>query len=78
MRLLLDTHVLIALARSELSGFGAHIAAILSAEENIFFASAASLWEIAIKTRLRKVDPGLALDELPDYFQENWFEPPRY
>jgi PIN domain nuclease of toxin-antitoxin system len=69
MRLLLDTHVLIALARRELSSLGASIAAALAAEENVLFASAASLWEIAIKARLRKIDPGLALDDLPDFFE---------
>jgi PIN domain nuclease of toxin-antitoxin system len=69
MRLLLDTHVLIALARGELSPLGASIAAALAAQENVLFASAASLWEIAIKARLRKIDPGLALDDLPDFFE---------
>ncbi|HEY5066733.1 MAG TPA: type II toxin-antitoxin system VapC family toxin [Xanthobacteraceae bacterium] len=69
MRLLLDTHVLIALARRELSSLGASIAAALAAEENVLFASAASLWEIAIKARLRKIDPGLALDDLPDFLE---------
>ena len=69
MRLLLDTHVLIALARRELSPLGASVAALLAAQENVLFASAASLWEIAIKTRLGKIDPGLALDELPDFLE---------
>jgi PIN domain nuclease of toxin-antitoxin system len=70
MRLLLDTHVLIALARRELSKLDIRIAATLSSLDNVLFASAASLWEIAIKTRLGKVDPGLALDDLPAYSQE--------
>jgi len=69
MRLLLDTHVLIALARRELSLLGPSIAAAVAAQENILFASAASLWEIAIKTRLKKIDPGLALDDLPDFLE---------
>ena len=69
MRLLLDTHVLIALARSELSQINARMAAAVTSPDNVLFASAASLWEIAIKTRLGKIDPGLSLDDLPDYFE---------
>ena len=70
MRLLLDTNVLIALARRELSRMEAQLAAAVSAHDNVLFASAASFWEIAIKTRLGKVDPGLPLDDLADYLQE--------
>jgi PIN domain nuclease of toxin-antitoxin system len=36
--------------------------------QNTLIASAASLWEIAIKTRLGKLDPLRPLDELADYF----------
>ena len=70
MRLLLDTHVLIVLARRELAKLGRSVASMLASPENVAFASAASLWEIAIKTRLGKIDPGLPLDELPDYLHE--------
>jgi PIN domain nuclease of toxin-antitoxin system len=69
MRLLLDSHVLIALARRQLPELDARISLAVFAPENDAFASAASLWEIAIKTRLGKLDPGLALDELPGYFE---------
>ena len=70
MRLLLDTHILIALARRELSILDAGIAASLTSADNVLFASAASLWEIAIKSRLGKVDAGLALEDLPVYLEE--------
>jgi len=70
MRLLLDTHILIALARRELSQLDTRMASAVTSQENVLFASAASLWEIAIKTRLGKIDPGLALDDLPDYLEE--------
>jgi PIN domain nuclease of toxin-antitoxin system len=33
------------------------------------FVSVASLWEIAIKTRLGKLQPGLTLDVIPAYLQ---------
>jgi PIN domain nuclease of toxin-antitoxin system len=69
MRLLLDTHVLIALARRELSKFDARIGAAVLSAENAVFASAASTWEIAIKNRLGKLDPGLSVEELPGYFE---------
>jgi|SRR5579862_9198742 len=70
MRLLLDTHILIVLARRELARLTGNMAAVVASTENVAFASAASLWEIAIKTRLGKIDPGLPLDDLPDYLQE--------
>jgi PIN domain nuclease of toxin-antitoxin system len=70
MRLLLDTHILIVLARGDLAKLTGGMASAVASTENIAFASAASLWEIAIKARLGKVDPGLPLDDLPDYFQE--------
>ena len=70
MRLLLDTQILIALARGDLARLDARAAPAVTSHENVLFASAASLWEIAIKTRLGKIDPGLALDDLPDYLAE--------
>lgn len=70
MRLLLDTHILIILARGELAKLGGAMASMVVSAENVAFASAASLWEIAIKTRLGKVDPGLSLNDLPDFFHE--------
>jgi len=67
MRLLLDTQILIALARGDLAQLDARAASAVTSYENVLFASAASLWEIAIKARLGKIDPGLALHDLPDY-----------
>ncbi|HEX3939782.1 MAG TPA: type II toxin-antitoxin system VapC family toxin [Xanthobacteraceae bacterium] len=70
MRLLFDTHILIILARHELDRLSGSMALAVTSTENVAFASAASLWEIAIKTRLGKIEPGLPLEELPDYLQE--------
>jgi PIN domain nuclease of toxin-antitoxin system len=39
----------------------------LQSRANDFFISAASLWEIAIKTRLGKLDPTIPLADIPDY-----------
>lgn len=69
MRLLLDTHILIALARREIGATDSDIAAALYSPENILFVSAASTWEIALKTRLGKLDPGIPVEDLPGYFE---------
>jgi PIN domain nuclease of toxin-antitoxin system len=69
MRLLLDTQILIALARRELPQLAPTIVATVNAQDNVLFASAASSWEIAIKTRLGKINPGIDLDDLPAYWE---------
>lgn len=69
MRLLLDTHILIALARREISTADSDIATALYSTENVLFASAASTWEIAIKSRLGKLDPGTPVEDIPGYFE---------
>jgi PIN domain nuclease of toxin-antitoxin system len=69
MRLLLDTQILIALVRRELPQLAPTIAAAVNAQDNVLFASAASSWEIAIKARLGKIDPGLDLEDLPGYWE---------
>jgi PIN domain nuclease of toxin-antitoxin system len=69
MRLLLDTNILITLARGGFTGLDSAMTVAISSAENQLFASAASLWEMAIKTRLRKLDPGIALEDLPDFFE---------
>lgn len=58
MRLLLDTHILILLIKKQLDRLGGQIASALTHEESDLFVSVATLWEIAIKTRLGKLDPG--------------------
>lgn len=69
MRLLLDTQILVALARRDLPHLAPAIVAAVSAQDNVLFASAASSWEIAIKARLGKIDPGIDLDDLPAYWE---------
>jgi PIN domain nuclease of toxin-antitoxin system len=67
MRLLLDSNIVIPLTRRETHGLAAKINLLLASPANDLFVSAASLWEIAIKTRLGKLDPGIPLDEIPAY-----------
>ena len=69
MRLLLDSHVLLALASRTIDTLGPALAAAVRSSENQSFASAASLWEIAIKTRVGKLTPALPLGRMPAYFR---------
>lgn len=69
MRLLLDTNVLIPLSRDGIDRIDRRVAAGIVSLGNQSFASIAALWEIAIKTRLGKLDPARPLEELPDHFK---------
>ena len=69
MRLLLDTNIIVPLVMGELEDRSRAAASAVLSRTNILFASAVSLWEIAIKSRLGKLDTGLALEDLPAYFE---------
>lgn len=69
MRLLLDSHVLIAIALRRLDATYPEIARHIAGAPGNLFASVASLWEIAIKTRLGKLDPGMRPEDLPSFFE---------
>ena len=69
MRVLIDTHVVLDLLRRTLTKRRPEIARLLSDPTMIGFVSVASLWEIAIKTRLRKLDPGMPLEDVAGYLQ---------
>ena len=69
MRVLLDTHVLIALTKGSLAATYPVIAAGLARGDVLAWASVASLWEIAIKTRLGKLNPGMGLADLASFFE---------
>ena len=71
MRLLLDTNVLIPLVRGRLAERDRTIAALLVSAESHSFVSVATLWEIAIKMRLGKLDMGVALHDLPGLVEAN-------
>ncbi len=64
MRLLLDTHILIDVLdrRDEVSPT---LLSLISDPAHVAAVSVASLWEIAIKTRLGKLPLSSGLDELP-------------
>ena len=55
MRLLVDTNVLIPLAEEELKPLNPALRDCISDPESLLYASVASLWEIAIKSRIGKL-----------------------
>jgi PIN domain nuclease of toxin-antitoxin system len=69
MRLLLDTHILLYLTRGGLQSVNSQIAGRLNERDDEMRASVASLWEIAIKTRLGKLDPGMPLEDFAAYLE---------
>lgn len=66
MRLLLDTHVLLALIDGRKAGLPNGVDALLSDPDSEHHFSAASLWEIAIKWRLGKLRLTPKLGALPE------------
>jgi PIN domain nuclease of toxin-antitoxin system len=66
MRLLLDTHILLALIGRGAASLPAAVAVLLRDRGNEHHLSAASLWEIAIKCRLGKLKLTHELGALPE------------
>jgi PIN domain nuclease of toxin-antitoxin system len=67
VKLLLDSHILVALTRGEISALSVPIARLLGSSDHETFVSVASLWEIAIKYRLGKLKLDMQPRELPGY-----------
>jgi PIN domain nuclease of toxin-antitoxin system len=68
MRLLLDSHILIALTRRETASLP-EIHQLLQSSASQIFVSTASLWEIAIKFRFAKLKLLQPPGAFPAYFQ---------
>jgi PIN domain nuclease of toxin-antitoxin system len=66
MRLLLDTHIFLALIARSVANLPTAVGAPLSDPDAEHFLSAASLWEIAIKSRLGKLRLRTRLEALPE------------
>ncbi len=64
MRLLLDTHIVLAILHKDVAQRFPDVAQLLADDETEAFVSVASLWETAIKTRLGKLDPGMPLEDM--------------
>lgn len=69
MRVLLDTHVALALLRQTLAKQYPEITHRLADPATVGFVSVASLWETAIKSRLGKLDPGMPLQDIAGYLE---------
>lgn len=65
MRLLLDTHVVLGMVKGEAGRLRPAVVEVLD-QQHSFFVSVASLWEIAIKWRLRKLPLATPPARLPD------------
>lgn len=65
MRLLLDSHIMLAVTRRSLGAF----MAVVESQDDEKFVSAASLWEIAIKHRLAKLHLDMLIEDFPLYFE---------
>lgn len=65
MRLLLDTNILVPIAADPVAVLGEKIDTLLDASGATLFFSVASLWEIAIKSRLGKLPLAVPLDAVP-------------
>ena len=70
MRLLLDTHVLLALLDGRLAVLGRGVEGAVESGEHAFSVSVASLWEIAIKWRLGKLPLGVPPARLPELLDD--------
>jgi PIN domain nuclease of toxin-antitoxin system len=66
VRLLLDTHVLLSLIEGGIAGLPQGVQSLLKDPDNAHHLSVASLWEIAIKSRLGKLRLRPNLNVLPE------------
>ena len=69
MRVLLDTHVALGLLRRSLAAQHPDLTRCLTDASTVAFVSVGSLWEIAIRTRLGKLDPGMPLQDIAGYLE---------
>ena len=69
MRILLDSNIVLALTRRSFAGLPDQMRFAVDSPASEVFVSAASLWEIAIKTRLGKLDPAIPLEDIPAFLE---------
>ena len=73
MRLLLDTHVLLAWMEERLGDLPGTLGARIERSEESKWVSVVSLWEIAIKWRLGKLPIAVELEQLPETLKDLGF-----
>ena len=69
MRLLLDSHILLGIA-GKAPQLPFHLQNLINDSNSSIHVSTATLWELAIKSRLRKLDPGFDLMDAPALLAE--------
>lgn len=74
MRLLLDTHIVLGLLNEQIADYPAAIQELLADADSEYHVSVASLWEIAIKWRLGKLELTSGLGMLPDILRSGGLE----
>lgn len=67
MRLLLDTSIVVPIARLELQSLTKTDRAAVSDPDNTLYVSVVALWEIAIKTRLGRLETRILPRDLPSH-----------
>lgn len=67
MAFLIDTHIFIALSKRRLSDLPNAIQTLVNNDHAELVISVASIWEIAIKVRLGKLDAGMPPDAIASY-----------
>ena len=74
MKLLLDSHIVVAVIHNQLVRYGNGLARHVQAPENVKLVSAASLWELAIKHRLGKLELQVPIESVPSFLSSLGFE----
>ncbi|WJR66032.1 type II toxin-antitoxin system VapC family toxin [Neorhizobium sp. CSC1952] len=73
MRLLLDTHFVLAGVNREMAERYPLIERLIAESLTESFVSVASLWEIAIKSRLGKLETRIPVEDIPSYLASAGF-----
>jgi PIN domain nuclease of toxin-antitoxin system len=74
MRLLLDTHIVLGIVNEQTAAFPDAVRGLLADPDSEYYVSVASLWEIAIKWRLGKLELSCDLEPLPDILTSGGLE----
>lgn len=73
MRLLLDTHIVISHLRNELDRDYPFAFELVQDGKNTIFVSVATIWEIATKSRLKKLECPVDLEDLEQFLKAAGF-----
>lgn len=73
MKILLDTHIILAGVNQEMAKLYPRVDRLLDDEANESFVSVVSIWEIAIKSRLGKLETQIPVADIPDYLNRAHF-----